>query len=135
MTEKPFFNYRNILFFINIIPLLAWSLFCYGADTQRYISVISENDIYAPKAQDRHYSNGLRVGFNVINNRLLPEKLRFFLDEELTSSYRDEIAIGHNIYTPENYLSSELQVNDRPFAGWLYGDYTAIVNTNNIETA
>src|SRR3989304_3953862 len=30
-------------------------------------------------------------------------------------------AIGHNIYTPEDTDARALVVDDRPYAGWLYG--------------
>jgi hypothetical protein len=32
-----------------------------------YFSIISENDIYTPKGQDRHYTNGLRLSFGLNN--------------------------------------------------------------------
>jgi len=130
---KIFTYYYNYLIFLKIIPLLVWPLFCYSADTQRNISLISENDIYAPKAQDRHYTNGLRLSLG--NSNLSWESLEPLLNTSSSTTYRDEIAIGHSIYTPENYISPELQESDRPFAGWMYGEYTAIANTQITETA
>ncbi len=135
MIEKQSCLQLNYLIFMKIILLLAWSVLCYGTDNNRYVSLISDNDIYAPKAQDRHYTNGLRLGFNVSNNKLLPKMPGFLVNSDLAVTYRNELAIGHNIYTPENYISNALQVNDRPFEGWLYSEYTTVANTRNNETA
>lgn len=96
-------------------------------DAHRYLSVIAENDIYAPRGQDRHYTNGVRIGIGL-------------QDQEDTSWYswlartampgtdpqtrRHELAIGHNIYTPQYYLASFPIPQDRPYAGWLYGEFS-----------
>jgi len=128
-------TYLNYLFLLIIILNGFGTKIANAEDISRHLSLISENDIYSPNAQDRHYSNGLRLGFNIHRNN---EKLRVIdslPDNNLSTKYRNEAAFGHNIYTPENFISEKIQENDRPFAGWLYGEFTRISNTPNTEKA
>jgi lipid A 3-O-deacylase len=123
------------LFLLMIFSTSFGTDIAYAEDKPRYLSLISENDIYSPNAQDRHYSNGLRLGFSVHTNNKNLRIIDSLLDNNLSTKFRNESALGHNIYTPENFISKDLQENDRPFAGWLYGEFTRIANTPNTEKA
>lgn len=125
----------NYLFLLIIILYSFGTKFAIAADTPRYLSLISENDIYSPNAQDRHYSNSLRLGFSIHANNKQLRIINSLLNNSQSTKYRNEAAFGHNIYTPENFISKDLQENDRPFAGWLYGEFTRIANTSNTEKA
>jgi lipid A 3-O-deacylase len=101
-----------------------------------YISIISENDIYVPKGQDRHYTNGLRLSFGLENDKVNPWYRfidRFSTKSDLSEIRSYEFAIGHNIYTPEFFLLPDLQTNDRPYAGWIYGELSTTVNRPGVE--
>lgn len=95
------------------------------AQAQQYLTIIAENDIYAPRAQDRHYTNGARIGYGL---RQAEEGswfswLRDFVPfNSQDQSHHYELAFGQNIYTPEYYLASLPIPHDRPYAGWLYGE-------------
>lgn len=97
-----------------------------------FVSIISENDIYAPKAQDRHYSNGLRiaVGATPANHSWLRIPGKLF---SINNNSQHEFSLGHNIYTPEFYLATQLQANDRPYAGWLYGEWLTTQHRPGLE--
>ena len=96
-----------------------------------------ENDLFADT--DRFYTNGIKL------NWISPElewfedldyiKRNAFLSEGLKSMikllpFSDEpdrqrhfsFSIGQKMFTPQNVQSRQLQKNDRPYAGWLYGD-------------
>lgn len=77
------------------------------------VGLLWENDIFAQT--DRHYTNGVRLGF------LLPppETLAEAVDRGLGRSCDWGIVAGQQIFTPED-LSSDEPTSDRPYAGWLY---------------
>lgn len=128
-------THLNYLFLLLIISHGLGTYIACAEDISRHLSLISENDIYTPNAQDRHYSNGFRLGFDIHTNNEKFRIINSLFDNNLSTKYRNEAAIGHNLYTPENFISEELQEHDRPFAGWLYGEFTRIANTHNTEKA
>lgn len=96
-----------------------------AADNLWRVEFIIENDLLL--AQDRHYSNGLFL--NVLAPmaylpswiataaRLLPP----YNDDP--SEVRWGFAVGHEMYTPEDYFERSLIVDDRPYAGWLFARF------------
>lgn len=93
------------------------------AQDDRGIATIAwENDRWA--SSDQHYTNGMRLSY------LSPEAgIPTWLDKGAGSlpffardgRKRYSFGVGHSMYTPENIRVKPLQVNDRPYAGWLYG--------------
>ncbi|MEO7298238.1 MAG: lipid A deacylase LpxR family protein [Verrucomicrobiota bacterium] len=94
-------------------------------------SAIEENDLfYNPKDgdhQDRHYTQGLKFIYlesgspwwaKGLGLPQLSEHLPNLGIEPESSSFG--IALGQNIYTPENRQATTLLRYDRPYAGWLY---------------
>lgn len=91
----------------------------------QYYSVIAENDIYAPDGQDRHYTNGIRIAHSLQQKNadgwfIWPDYFSLF--DSNPQSRQFEIAFGQNIYTPEYFLTSNPVPEDRPYAGWIYGE-------------
>ena len=82
-----------------------------------------ENDRIA--STDRHYTHGTRLAWVSDPKTDGPAWARMLLKPfcPLTGvcGGRIGVALGQNIYTPENTATRELIVNDRPYAGWLYG--------------
>lgn len=85
-----------------------------------------ENDRIANT--DRHYTHGTRLSrtSEKINHppdqaAWLPDVINPF-DEK--GSWRTAIAIGQNIYTPEDTSDPTLIPGDRPYAGWLYTGFS-----------
>lgn len=98
-------------------------------ENSRYLSVTAENDIYAPRGQDRHYTNGVRIAYGPGPSQTHPAWYSWFgkLIDHSRSDIDYELAFGQNIYTPEYYLASQPIPQDRPYAGWLYAELSAVL--------
>lgn len=109
------------------LSLIAW-LYLFGAAAQEFdqgpvFSIIEENDLIVQT--DRHYTQGIRFSYLLADNSL-PGWLADFsawLPDPGYDRRADKLGftIGQNIYTPADWKARELLVNDRPYAGWLYG--------------
>jgi hypothetical protein len=88
------------------------------------VTAVAENDLFARNNTDRHYSNGLRATLLFKESEFhdtlweAARKLPIFSDGK---AWRVGLAIGHNIYTPEDKQRLDPIPGDRPYAGWLYG--------------
>lgn len=91
-----------------------------------------ENDLFVNT--DNDYTNGLRLSFispdlnNYLDDPALPQWVRelnrelAFMHGSLHGVDRNLVlAIGQAIYTPTDPVPAGLIVDDRPYAGWLYG--------------
>ena len=93
----------------------------------RGVTITTENDKFFA-GTDRHYTNGLKISF--LGTTTLDESPEFvqtvsrliptLRDEATHQAYKVGTALGHDIYTPAHIGTSELQRQDRPYAGWLY---------------
>lgn len=104
-------------------PPLAW------AEGKDMWSLHFENDVLGLDDSDRHYSNGLMLSWQSGSPRLwgwLDRWIRggFLFDEE--TALHGRIAVGQNIFTPEDLNATEVVLDDRPYAGWLHTDFTAL---------
>jgi hypothetical protein len=84
--------------------------------------LVEENDIVVNT--DRHYTQGLKSTFLHADDDL-PRWLADLADwipRLGVAKGFDRIGyqIGQSIFTPGNTMTTELQKNDRPYAGWLY---------------
>jgi len=119
--------------------LILTCVLCAAAQAQdrpRYVSIIAENDIFAPKAQDRHYTSGLRLAYGLQDGSQQPWSSwlgRLAPLQAVADNQNYELAIGQNIYTPEFFRTSGLVVNDRPYAGWLYGELSVNSHAPGME--
>ncbi len=82
-----------------------------------------END--ATVGSDRHYTQGARISY-LSRDNALPHWLERFSSRVPTLGLQVEaqkfgLALGQEIYTPEDLRNPKLIVNDRPYAGWLFG--------------
>jgi len=121
-------SFLKIGFIIRRLLLLA-VIYCrsYTAIAQEFnfYSITVENDFFFfQDLTDKFYTNGIRfesIGkrFNDKNyllNRLLIRHSR--KSEGVDIMYGS--FFGQNMYTPNVISSPDIQINDRPFAGWLY---------------
>jgi len=100
--------------------LVAFMVGCYAvADS---VEVAMENDIVAKT--DQHYTHGTRITYSYpVESSLFPDK----------DSIR-RWSVGQYMYTPRNIRVEEIQVGDRPYAGWLYGAVSAsFYNDNSMD--
>jgi hypothetical protein len=92
------------------------------------ISLYFENDTFV--GTDRNYTSGVKIGWSsadlskfsdsAVAKPVLPAlEAAPFINE---SSYQKNLllALGQNIYTPNDTQATTLIPNDRPYAGWLY---------------
>ena len=90
------------------------------------ISLRLENDAVAQA--DRHYTQGSFLSYLSRDNEIpdwtavAARKLPTF--GFTVGATKGGFGVGQEIYTPEDLESSELQVADRPYAGWLFGRLT-----------
>ncbi len=80
-----------------------------------------ENDMWGSR-DDRFYTNGLQ--FSYVSPRPPPSYLDSITDRIPFYHKSDQgffgFNLGQQIFTPEDIEESLLQINDRPYAGWLY---------------
>ena len=87
------------------------------------LSLITENDKWAFHGDDKHYTNGLRLGWisDPVDRAGL---VRRFADSLPIFDPQGEIrlgfAVGQSIFTPTDLETTRPIPTDRPYAGWLY---------------
>lgn len=97
-------------------------------------TVITENDLYAIHNRDRHYTNGLRLGWMSADDDVpswagsLAGALPFLADD---ARRRIGWTLGQSMFTPEDKGTRTPILNDRPYAGWLYGGLKLQTETPN----
>lgn len=116
---------------VNVIVLCA--LIVSGPVSAGTWTVNVENDRIANT--DRHYTNGLRLGWvsDKTDGSDLPEirdVLQFLYPLADVRAGRVGLELGHNIFTPADTQARQLLVNDRPYAGWLYGAASLYAETD-----
>lgn len=81
-----------------------------------------ENDLIANA--DRNYTSGVRIGWTSpgLRNQLpwVGDALEWIYPFDVNADARVGIHMGQSIYTPEDLSESNLNSDDRPYAGWLY---------------
>ncbi len=128
MAPRIHFTFRT--------TLLACALLSSTAHAEHVWNLLVENDVFT--GTDRHYTSGVMLNY-VTGVENGPERLRRLgvrfpgidEDDEIHLSF----SLGHEIYTPQDIRSSNLLVDERPYAGYAYlatGFSTA--NDKEIET-
>jgi len=116
--------------------VLAVVLTCVGAalaeertDRPVNVTVLWENDssFVAPfNPNDRYYTNGIKLTVAWKPDGLTPLLAALPFNpagdgqtQGLETAFG--VSAGQSIFTPDDFSVAELQVDDRPYAGWLYG--------------
>jgi hypothetical protein len=93
-------------------------------DPHATLSLVIENDKFT--GRDRHYTNGLQLSW--MSSEIVPgwvaqlgAAMPMFADG---ARLRYGAALGHTIFTPDDTETSALVSNDRPYAGWLYANFS-----------
>lgn len=94
-----------------------------------------ENDVLGTDDSDRHYTNGLLLTYQTGENRVWDwldgwARRHYFLEPDVR--LRASWAVGQSLFTPEDISTTELVVNDRPYAGWLHADLGLVGITDEI---
>ena len=109
-----------------------WSLPALASDETETgtLSLVFENDLFYDT--DRNYTNGVRASWLSGPDRTPAWALRaarwfpLFPDG---GTVRTSYAVGQNMYTPEDIALRDPPLDDRPYAGWLYGSIGLIAET------
>ncbi|HZD24848.1 MAG TPA: lipid A deacylase LpxR family protein [Alphaproteobacteria bacterium] len=94
-----------------------------------------ENDFFG-SPNDGHYTNGLRASWLSEPHGLprwwclLAARVPFI---GLSGQARTGLAIGQNMYTPDDTSNALPQSEDRPYAGWTYATYALAVEQRDNE--
>ena len=118
---------------MRILPILLFSMIATPAiaaeDEKGIFNVVFENDYFS--GEDRDYTNGVRFSWlsSEKNTPQWEQDLAGILPLTDEGNKRVSIAVGQNIYTPQNKLSETTIPGDRPYAGWLYGSVGMVSDT------
>lgn len=101
-------------------------------DSKGIISFVLENDYFAGK--DDGYTNGFRASYlsseteipNWINR--IGDLLPFFAKD---GHKRYSLSLGQSMYAPSDLRESELMLDDRPYAGCLFGSVGLLADNGN----
>lgn len=94
-----------------------------NSDDHNYLSLSYENDVIGG-GTDENYTSGVRLTYFDVETDIPPvidtlaEAIPTFDINHTTSTF---FTFGQNLYTPSNISVRQNQINDRPWAAWLYG--------------
>lgn len=122
-----------------VLLLLLPAAPCVWADDPKpggTLNLVIENDKFS--GTDRHYTNGLQLSYLSPKDDV-PALLRAFArilpGVSNDAALRAGFSVGHNIYTPQNTELTTPIPGDRPYAGWLYGGFAILAETeDNLST-
>lgn len=100
-----------------IYLLLLFSVTLSAQNSSFEIGIVTDNDLYTSTKNDQYYTNGLQIFYRYLSKKRKPEVLKKI----------NEIRLGQFMYTPRYIYKDEEQMFDRPFAGYLFGEFG---NTN-----
>jgi hypothetical protein len=85
----------------------------WGQNRQSEVGLITDNDLYTSSRNDMYYTNGLELFY-----RFKTKNGNLKIAKELT-----EFRLGQYIYSPRFIDSPNKALVDRPYAGYLFGEY------------
>ncbi|OYX84452.1 MAG: hypothetical protein B7Y83_08150 [Flavobacteriales bacterium 32-34-25] len=88
-----------------------------GQHTAVEIGIVTDNDLYTSTKNDQYYTNGLEIFYRYLSKKNKPELVKKI----------NQIKLGQYMYSPRFIYKDEEQMFDRPFAGYLFGEFG---NTN-----
>lgn len=100
-------------------------------DDKGIFSVVLENDAFT--GSDRDYTNGVRFSW-LSPEEGMPDWLRDsanLLPIATEGNKRISVAVGQNMYTPDNITLRNPPPGTHPYAGWLYGSIGMVSDTGN----
>ena len=89
------------------------------------LSLLVDNDWFHDKRKDGQYSSGVQLNWQSAGGDVprwldpVARRLARFDEGDTTPGWG--LALGQNIYTPDNTFWVPPDPRDRPYAGWLYG--------------
>lgn len=98
-------------------------------DERGTYTIVWENDVFL--GSDRNYTNGFRASYLSGTTRS-SDGLEGWIAKKVlgvpeTAAVRRGFAFGHSIFTPQDIEAEDALPDQHPYAGWLYGEYSAII--------
>ena len=103
----------------------------YLNDDRGTLALVLENDYFGDS--DDNYTNGLKLSW-VSGRRPADPFSRFvsrMMGAEDQTSVRRGLAIGHSTFTPDDIGETEYLPDQHPYAAWLYGEFTTLIEREN----
>lgn len=97
---------RPYLYFLLIFTISA------VAQRPAEIGLITDNDLYTSLENDQYYTNGLELYYRYLGKH----------KSEKVAKRITEFRVGQYIYNPQSPKAVDINVNDRPFAGYLFAE-------------
>ncbi|MBE8727269.1 lipid A deacylase LpxR family protein [Flavobacterium hungaricum] len=84
----------------------------FGQGKTSEIGFITDNDLYTSSKNDMYYTNGLELFYRYLSKNDNPK-----INKKIT-----EFRIGQYLYNPRFINEAAVEINDRPFAGYLFAE-------------
>ncbi|MET0379882.1 MAG: lipid A deacylase LpxR family protein [Spongiibacteraceae bacterium] len=101
---------------VGVFPVIAAA-----EDNRGALTIAFENDLFGA-GTDEHYSHGTEITY--VSDTYQPDWLRSFAGGIGMYDQGDDLrvvwSLGQQMYTPSDLARTDLIVDDRPYAGWLY---------------
>jgi lipid A 3-O-deacylase len=99
------------------------------------ITLVDENDTFTNT--DRNYTNGVKIGY--VQPPEHTDALGTWIKDHLwpdsdAHHFRNSYSLGQSMFTPRDLSMVAPQPLDRPYAGWLYGGYGLIAESDTATT-
>ena len=89
---------------------------CFGfarAQKPAEIGLITDNDLYTSPVNDQYYTAGMEFFYRYLSDK----------NSDRVAKKIYDFRIGQYIYNPQSVRAEDISVNDRPFAGYLFGEF------------
>ncbi|MDQ6471435.1 lipid A deacylase LpxR family protein [Flavobacterium sp. LHD-80] len=99
---------KNALFAIFLLA----STLVFGQGNTKEFGFISDNDLYTSSKNDMYYTNGLELFYRYLSKN----------ENEKINKKITEFRLGQYIYNPRYINETAVDINDRPFTGYLFAE-------------
>lgn len=120
-------RYLNVII-IAAVTFAALPMRAAATDEKATWSALLENDYFG--TTDSNYTNGVRFGYLSAKGRggRLARRILRVSPDDVT---RIGVAVGHSIFTPQDTDAFAPLPDQHPYAGWLYGEYSILVERDS----
>lgn len=101
--------------------LVLFSSMVFAQVRTKEVGLTTDNDLYTSSKNDKYYTNGLTLYYRFLSNK----------ETERVNKITNEIKVGQFVYTPRFINAEAVTINDRPFAGYLFGGFTKSIFFKN----
>ncbi|WP_369048740.1 lipid A deacylase LpxR family protein [Tenacibaculum sp. UWU-22] len=97
-----------------LLSFICFSLTCFAQHSfLKQFSLTSDNDLYISIKKDQYYTNGLFLNYRYLSTHSNKKVLKRIYNFEF----------AQQMYTPYLSIVNDVSLHDRPFAGYLFGNF------------